>query len=105
MKSRILLVILAVVLLVPAAAFLAAGCGGSSGVSQEDHDKIQMGMTMDEVATILGQPERSHVTGASQESIFWYFTKSDGEGLMKVAFEQGKVTSIAPYDESFNVGE
>lgn len=106
MKPWRILTILAVTLIALASGLPATGCGGSSGVSQEDHDKIQVGMTMDEVAAILGQPERSHVTGASQNpGIFWYFTKSEGEGLMKISFEQGKVTSVAPYDQSFNVGE
>ena len=63
-------------------------------------------MTMDEVESILGSPERSHVTGASQEpTIFWYFPKAEGDGLVKISFEQGKVVSVAPYNQSFEVGE
>lgn len=85
---------------------LVVGCGGSSGITSDDHGKIAVGMTMDEVEGILGQPERSHVTGATQDpAIFWYYSKSDGDGLFKIAFEQGKVTTVAPYDQSFEVGE
>ncbi|MHB0916018.1 MAG: hypothetical protein ACYC57_03940 [Thermoleophilia bacterium] len=87
-------------------AIILAGCGGSSGITSDDHGRIAVGMTMDEVEEILGQPERSHVTGASQDpAIFWYYSKSEGDGLFKVAFEQGRVTSVAPYDQSFEVGE
>lgn len=94
------------VALVIIAIILAAGCGGSSGITSDDHGKIAVGMTMDEVEGILGQPERSHVTGATQDpAIFWYYSKADSDGLVKVAFEQGKVTSVAPYDQSFEVGE
>lgn len=83
----------------------ATACGDDSGITSDDHARIKVGMTMDEVESILGQPERSHVTGASQEQIFWYYTKTDGEGLVKISFDQGKVSSIAPYDQSFEVGE
>ena len=82
------------------------GCGDSSGISSDDHAQIKIDMTMDEVESILGQPERSHVTGSNDNpSIFWYFTKAEGDGLVKIAFEQGKVTTVAPYDLSFEVGE
>lgn len=88
------------------AALLPLGCDDSSGITRDDHAGIEIDMTMDEVESVLGQPERSHVTGSSENpSIFWYFTKADGDGLIKIAFEQGKVTTLAPYDQSFEVGE
>lgn len=90
------------IVLIMVMAVTAAGCGDDTGITPEDHSQIEVGMTMDDVDAILGQPERSHVTGSS---IFWYYPKSDQEGLVKISFEQGKVTSVAPYDQSFEVGE
>lgn len=103
---RVLKVLILPAIALAIIAIILAGCGGSSGITSEDHGRIAVDMTMDDVEGILGQPERSHVTGASQDpAIFWYYSKSEGDGLFKIAFEQGKVTSVAPYDQSFEVGE
>lgn len=98
------LILAAIVLL--AAASLMTGCGEETGITRDDHGRIELGMSMDDVESVLGQPERSHVTGASQNpTIYWYFTKQEGDGLVKISFEEGKVTNVAPYDDSFEVGE
>ncbi|RJQ43017.1 MAG: hypothetical protein C4534_08815 [Gaiellales bacterium] len=84
----------------------ASACGEKAGITSDDHARIEVGMTMDEVEDMLGQPERSHVTGDSQNpSIFWYYPKAEGDGLVKVSFEGARVTSVSPYDQSFEVGE
>lgn len=83
-----------------------AGCGSKAGISQSQHDQLQKGMTLDQVEGILGQPDRSHRTGpANNPSIIWYYNKSEAEGLVRIAFEDGKMTTISPYDLSVNLDE
>lgn len=83
-----------------------AGCGSKAGISQSQHDQVEKGMTLDQVEGLLGQPDRSHRTGpANNPSIVWYYNKSEAEGLVRIAFEDGKMTSVSPYDLSVNLDE
>jgi hypothetical protein len=102
MSRKLLVIILAISM--ATLAIVTVGCGGdkAGSISRATHDEIQNGMTMDEVDAIAGQPERSHSIGAAgNPQVFWYFGKTDGEGFVRVVFEEGKVTTISPYDESF----
>jgi len=86
----------------------AAGCGKTAKLSPETYAKIQKGMTLDEVESIAGQPERSHKLGSASsksQTIYWYYAKTEGEGLVRVAFENGKVTNISPYNANINPEE
>lgn len=75
-----------------------AGCG-KSGISQDQYNQVQKGMTLDQVEGILGQPDRTHRT-AQTSSTIWYYNKSGGEGLVRISFTDGKADSISPYDVS-----
>lgn len=79
-----------------------AGCGDSQGsLDEETHGKIDLGMTMDDVDALAGQPERSHSIGSAQNpQVFWYYNKTAGDGFVRVVFEGGEVTTVSPYDES-----
>jgi hypothetical protein len=69
------------------ALFLVA-CGGS--VSQENYDKVQNGMTMDEVQSILGKPSESSsvdVAGMSGTTAVW----EGKEGTISIQLANGKV--------------
>ena len=93
------------VLIVAAFALSAAGCG-KSGISRDQYDQIQKGMTLDQVEGILNQPDRTHRTGSPQNpSIIWYYNKSGGEGLVRLSFTDGKLDSISPYEVSVNPDE
>lgn len=91
-----------ILLIIAVSALLGAGCGDSQGSLDEDtHAKIELGMTMDDVDALAGQPERSHSIGSAQNpQVFWYYNKTDGDGFVRVVFEDGKVTTVSPYDES-----
>lgn len=91
----------AVVALAIAALALPAGCGGSANeLTPDEHGQIRFGMTMDEVEGIAGAPERTHRTGTAKAPlVYWYYPKTEGEGLVRIAFDNGKLTSISPYEE------
>ncbi|MBE0428425.1 MAG: hypothetical protein IBX61_00945 [Thermoleophilia bacterium] len=68
-------------------------------IDQDQYERIQRGMTMDEVESITGIPTRTHRTGpATDPNIIWYFDKKDGEGLIRISFVGGKVDSVSPFD-------
>lgn len=92
------------ILLIAMFTLVNTGCGTSQGsLDKETHGKIELGMTMDNVDTIAGQPERSHSIGSAQNpQVFWYYNKTEGEGFVRVVFEDGKVTTVSPYDESIS---
>ncbi len=100
MRRNFTFIILA--LLLSAWLLTATGCGDKQGsINKEVHGQITNGMTMDEVDAVAGQPERSHSIGSAQNpQIFWYYNKSEGKGFVRVVFEEGKVTTVSPYDES-----
>lgn len=86
--------------------FAAAGCGEKAGVSAEKYAQVEKGMTLDQVDELLGTPARSHHTGPTNNpTIIWYYDKNSGEGLLKIAFENAKVSNISPYDTSVNPDE
>jgi hypothetical protein len=101
MRRNFILMVLTLLLSVSLLA--ASGCGEKPGsISRDVHSQIKNGMTMDDVDAIAGQPERSHSLGsADNPQIFWYYNKTDGEGFVRVVFENGKVTTVSPYDEDF----
>ena len=100
------LMTLAAAVALAALIFAAAGCGDKGGVSAEKYSQVEKGMTLDQVEGLLGTPPRSHRTGSTQNpTIIWYYNKSDGDGLLKITFENAKVTNISPYDTSVNPDE
>lgn len=102
MKRRFLLLLaLAASLLMLSAA---AGCGNGKGtISQDQHAQLAKDMSLDKVEGILGTPKRTHrMASGETATIYWYYEKTDGEGLVKITFENGKVTSISPYDQSLS---
>lgn len=98
--------IIIMVLLAAALSLPAAGCG-KSGISHDQYNQVQKGMTLDQVEGILGQPDRTHRTGPPQNpSIIWYYNKSEAGGLVRIAFTpDAKLDSISPYDVSVNPDE
>jgi len=65
-----------------------AGCG--SKITQENFDKIQVGMSQDEVTTILGKPtESSSVSFGSLSGGAWVW-KKNGTAIT-IQFANGKV--------------
>ncbi len=106
MSRRILpLAIISISLL---ALVLAAGCGEtrSGSISQDQHSQIQKGMTLDEVEGIAGTPYRTHKTGpTSDPNIIWYYSKTDGEGLVRISFLGGRVDNISPYSLSVEAND
>lgn len=78
-----------------------AGCGGNKtgAISQEQFNRIQKGMTLDEVEAIAGNPYRTHSAGTAKDpNIIWNYSKTDGEGLVRISFLSGKVDTISPYE-------
>lgn len=70
-----------------AAAFL-AGCG--SKISQTNFDKIEKGMTRDQVVALLGEPTKSSsvsLAGLSGASAEW----TDGKATISIQFFNEKV--------------
>lgn len=101
--SRRALIIMLVAAVAAISILILTGCGGdnSGSIDRDTYAKINNGMTMDDVDAVAGQPERSHSIGAAASpQVFWYYGKTDGEGFIRVVFEDGKVTTISPYDES-----
>jgi hypothetical protein len=101
MSRKILMLVLAVTMV--STVLVSAGCGGNKAgsIDESTYSKINNGMTMDDVDAVAGQPERSHSIGAAASpQVFWYYGKTDGEGFVRVVFEDGKVTTVSPYDES-----
>lgn len=97
---RVTALLVAIVLLALTVISL-AGCGGSKSgaISQEQYDRIQKGMTLDEVEAIGGTPYRTHKSGSSKDpNIIWNYSKTDSEGLVRISFLGGKVDSISPYE-------
>jgi len=102
--QRRLLIVLATLLLA-ALLVAAAGCG-KSGISSDQYDQLEKGMTLDQVEGILGQPDRTHRIGSSQNpNIIWYYNKSEGEGLVRISFIDAKMDVASPYDVSVNPDE
>lgn len=101
MSRRSYSIILIALLLSLAAAFMlaAAGCGDNSGVTPDKYAQIEKGMTLDQVEAILGTPTRTHRQGpANNPVITWYYNKADSEGLVKISFQDAKVSIIQPYN-------
>ena len=85
---------------------MVAGCGSKAGISQSQYEQVQKGMTLDQVEGLLGQPDRSHRTGPTNNpNIIWYFNKSEAEGLVRISFLNATVDSLSPYDLSVNLDE
>lgn len=81
-----------------------SGCGSSKAgaMRPSQYDRIQKGMTIDQVESIAGKPARSHTKGSFKNpNIIWYYTKTEGEGLVKISFIGGRVDLISPYNEGF----
>jgi len=92
--------------LMAATLFALAGCGSKAGVTQSQYEQVQKGMTLDEVEGLLGQPDRNHRTGPTNNpSIIWYYNKSEAEGLVRIGFVSARVDSLSPYDLSVNLDE
>ena len=70
-------------------AFFLAACGG--GVDQSSYDKIENGMTLDEVKGILGEPTEGGGAGALGVSGGSY-TWKDGDKTINLTFVNDKVT-------------
>jgi hypothetical protein len=85
---------------------LVAGCGAKAGISQSQYEQVQKGMTLDQVESLLGQPDRSHRTGPTNNpNIIWYFNKSEAEGLVRISFLNATVDNLSPYDLNVNLDE
>ncbi|MDO8737327.1 MAG: hypothetical protein Q7K29_09650 [Thermoleophilia bacterium] len=98
--SGVMIILLAISL------FIIAGCGSQAGIGQSQYEQVQKGMTLDDVEGLLGQPDRSHRTGPTNNpSIIWYYNKSEAEGLVRIGFVNAKVDSLSPYDLSVNLDE
>ncbi|MFA5802661.1 MAG: outer membrane protein assembly factor BamE [Thermoleophilia bacterium] len=107
-RQKIILVLMTLVaaVVISTLVIASAGCGEKAGVSAEKYAQVEKGMTLDQVEGLLGTPARSHRTGPSQNpTIIWYYDKTSGEGLLKIAFENAKVSNISPYDTSVNPDE
>jgi hypothetical protein len=99
------LTIIAAVLLLAALLTPVIGCG-KSGISRDQYNQVQKGMTLDQVEGILGQPDRTHRTGSAQNpNVIWYYNKTEGEGLVRIAFLDGKMDTVSPYEISVNPDE
>ncbi|WIF95022.1 DUF3862 domain-containing protein [Caminicella sporogenes] len=84
------------ILLVSIIVFTLAGCS-SSKVNMEMYNKIQNGMTYEEVVNILGEGEEvssSEVAGIKTAIYQW--VNNDGSN-MNVTIQDGKVISKAQY--------
>ena len=69
-----------------------AGCGGS--VSQSNYDKVQTGMTEDQVTSVLGAGKEQSgggIAGMSAKILMW----QDGNKSITVSFMNGKVVTKA----------
>jgi outer membrane protein assembly factor BamE (lipoprotein component of BamABCDE complex) len=76
---------------------LLAGCAGeSSGAASADVSNVEVGMTRNQVLSILGQPQMRETYGPTE---FLFYTSSYGTSV-PIAIVDGKVTSIgrAAYD-------
>ncbi len=89
--------ILTITVLVALGSALLAGCSGPA-VSQENFDKIDTGMTMDEVKAILGEPTEENAAGVSMGDMeisggatVW----KEGDKSIVVTFQDGKVVAKA----------
>lgn len=68
-----------------------AGCaGGSSGATRADVSNVDVGMTQNQVLSILGQPQMREAYGPTE---FLFYPGSSGS-TVPVAIVDGKVTSI-----------
>lgn len=105
-QKFILLMMLTTAVAIATLVIASAGCGEKAGVSAEKYAQVEKGMTLDQVDGLLGTPARSHHTGPTNNpTIIWYYDKESGEGLLKIAFENAKVSNISPYDTSVNPDE
>jgi outer membrane protein assembly factor BamE (lipoprotein component of BamABCDE complex) len=74
-----------------------AGCAGeSSGATRADVSNVAVGMTQNQVFSIMGQPQMREAYGPTE---FLFYTSSYGASV-PIAVVDGKVTSIgrAAYD-------
>lgn len=95
-----------VALLFAGLSVVVTGCGSEEGISQSQYERVQKGMTLDDVEGLLGQPDRTHRTGStSNPNIIWYYNKSEAEGLVRISFIDAKVDNLSPYDLSVNLDE
>jgi outer membrane protein assembly factor BamE (lipoprotein component of BamABCDE complex) len=68
-----------------------AGCAGeSSGATRPDVSNVDVGMTQNQVLSILGQPQMREAYGPTE---FLFYPTSSGS-TVPVAIVDGKVTSI-----------
>ena len=74
-----------------------AGCAAeSSGATRADVSNVEVGMTQNQVFSILGQPQMREAYGPTE---FLFYTSSYGTSV-PIAIVDGKVTSVgrAAYD-------
>lgn len=107
-RSLALFIVAAMAAVLAAALLGLTGCSQSKtgALSPAQYARIQKGMTMDDVEAVAGAPERSHKKGTSKDpNIVWYYPKTEGEGMVRVSFTDGKVDLITPYDSSIEPEE
>jgi len=67
-------------------------------IDQEQYDKLQIGMTKDQVAFVLGTPMVTDAFNSNYWEYLYVLTRSDGSTVDKslvVTFEAGKLNSIS----------
>ena len=105
-KFALMLALATLAIMLTVLVISASGCGDSGGVTSEKYAQVEKGMTFNQVDALLGTPPRTHRTGpTSNPTIIWYYEKTEGEGLLRITFENAKVTNISPYDTSINPEE
>ena len=69
------------------------GCSGDGKVSKDNFDKIQIGMTMEEVQDILGEGEKGSAgfEFGDAEMSGAVYTWAEGDKRIVVTFKDGKV--------------
>lgn len=75
---------------------LLTGCtSGENKITKDMYEKIEAGMTIDEVESVLGKGEETAKTEAAGITIVNYqWTNSDGSNI-QIIFQEGKVNTIA----------
>src|SRR5262249_34566657 len=83
----ILLVLLGVLSTALGAIYLCTAC-----VAEAKYNKLQPGMSFEEIESILGQPPDGAGAGESWEVAFW---SDDEDNVISVSFHNGRAESLA----------
>ena len=88
--------------LFPSMIFAEKSTGDEDGITLEQAEVLNVGMTQKEVIAILGKPIKCSVNPCNANLSDCAWKRKDGKGTVSVGFEKGKLFSVGDAEEFYD---